>query len=377
MTSLAFTVDSALLNELGEKLVESVHIALNELVKNSYDADSTEVTVRFIEKESGGPEVHVIDNGTGMTFDDVTRYWMRIATTMKADSPYSDIFGRPKTGSKGIGRFSCRRLGNQLKLITIARKRGNGRNVVYEKTEVAFPWTKFKAGTEVTKIRCPGNTQTVTKAKTGTTLIIDGSEEDEWSKRGYDFLKRQLAVLVANRGQKRPGYKEDPGFNIYLDVPRYEVETKDLREELISAGWGTINAHVDEGNRAVCRLNAMGIGTKTIRSERRFPHLKGVKLAIGIIVDLKEQMRDISVLSKGTLRQILPKWGGVQIRYKGFRVYPYGDDDWLNIDYDRGLRRSKPKDELYAFAQTLRGIDPARTLLQLLSMRSHVGNGKE
>ena len=64
MTSLAFTVDSALLSELGEKLVESVHIALNELVKNSYDADSTEVTVRFIEKESGGPEVHVIDNGT-------------------------------------------------------------------------------------------------------------------------------------------------------------------------------------------------------------------------------------------------------------------------------------------------------------------------
>ena len=33
MAILKFSVDSALLNELGEKLVESVHIALVELVK--------------------------------------------------------------------------------------------------------------------------------------------------------------------------------------------------------------------------------------------------------------------------------------------------------------------------------------------------------
>jgi len=36
-----FTVDSALLGELGERLVTSVHIALTELVKNAYDADAT------------------------------------------------------------------------------------------------------------------------------------------------------------------------------------------------------------------------------------------------------------------------------------------------------------------------------------------------
>jgi hypothetical protein len=47
MPTLTFTVDSALLAELGEKLVESAHVALVELVKNSYDADATKVTVRF------------------------------------------------------------------------------------------------------------------------------------------------------------------------------------------------------------------------------------------------------------------------------------------------------------------------------------------
>ena len=66
--------------------------------------------------------------------------------------------------------------------------------------------------------------------------------------------------------------------------------------------------------------------------------------------------------------------GGVQVRHRGFRVYPFGDDDWLGLDHDRGLRKGKPKDELYAFAQSLKGIDPSRTLLTMLSMRNHVGN---
>jgi signal transduction histidine kinase len=46
----------------------------------------------------------------------------------------------------------------------------------------------------------------------------------------------------------------------------------------------------------------------------------------------------------------------------------------LEIDYDRGLRRGAPNDELFAFASTLRGVDPGRSLLNLLSMRSYVGN---
>lgn len=374
MGSLVFSVDSALLNELGEKLVETVHIALIELVKNAYDADSTEVAIRFIESESGGPEIHVVDNGTGMTFDEVKAYWMRIATTNKAEDNCSRIYGRPKTGSKGIGRFSCRRLGTRLRLDTIAKKEDENKKTIYEKTVVTFPWQKFKAGTEVTKISCPGSSEIIKEETTGTTLIISGNSNDEWNKRGYNYLKRQLAVLVANRGQRRPGYKEDPGFNIYLDVPRYEGKVKDLREELISAGWGTITAYVNKKHQAVCQLKAKGIGKKSITSQRKFEHLTGVSLKVGIIPENKGQMRDTSVLSKGTMRTFLPDWGGVQVRYKGFRVYPHGDDDWLDLDHDRGLRRGAVKNELSAFAQSLKGIDPKRTLLQLLSMRNHVGS---
>ncbi len=368
MAILKFTVDSALLNELGEKLVETVHIALVELVKNSYDADATNVTVKFIDDASGASELHIIDNGIGMNFDEVDNYWMRIATTNKANNNISQQFGRPKTGSKGIGRFCCRRLGRKLELITIGKQ---GKE--YQKTVVTFPWDQFVAGKEVTQVECPGERSTLDRGATGTTLIISNFT-DEWSTRGYNFLKRQLAVLVANRGTRREGFKEDPGFSITLEAPQFEGEVRDLRNDLINAGWGTIKGYVNKKGQAVCELDALGVGRRTITSAQTFPNLADVSLKVGILVDSKDQMKDPSVLSLGTLRQILPEWGGVQIKYRGFRVYPYGDDDWLDIDRDRGLRRTAAKDELFAFAQTLKGVDPGRALLNLLSMRNYVGS---
>src|SRR5713226_7352084 len=119
MAELVFTVDSALLSELGEKLVESAHIALVELVKNAYDADATQVGVKVLPDPPRGPVVQVTDNGSGMTFRDVQNYWMRIATPHKTTHELSERYGRPRTGSKGIGRFSCRRLGPRLRLLTV------------------------------------------------------------------------------------------------------------------------------------------------------------------------------------------------------------------------------------------------------------------
>jgi signal transduction histidine kinase len=370
VSHLVFSVDSALLSELGEKLVETVHIALVELVKNSYDADATEVVIKFRFQKKKGHEIYVIDNGTGMSFREVRNYWMRIATTVKQANRISRLYGRPKTGSKGIGRFCARRLGSHLQLITTAHVK-NGR---FEKTEVTFPWKRFKAGTEVTSIKCSGSSKTIDDRKTGTTLVISDSVKDEWKERGYKYLKRQLAILVANRGVRRKGFKEDPGFNIILDVPQFEGgDIKDLREEIIGAGWGTVSAKIDKRGHAACHLKALDIGEKNITSVEKFSHLAGVVLKVGIIPDKKEQMRNPSLLSKYNLRRILPNWGGVQVRYNGFRVYPYGDNDWLKIDRDRGRRIAKPTGELYTFAEKLRGVDPKRALLSLLSMRGHVG----
>jgi signal transduction histidine kinase len=372
---LRFTVDSALLRELGEKLVETVHLALAELIKNAYDADASMALVQFIQDEKGNEEIHIIDDGVGMNFQEVEKYWMRIATTNKSEHNISRKYGRPKTGAKGIGRFCCRRLGSRLKLITTGMEDRMFKvgTPVFQKTEVEFPWENFEPGTDVTEIECPGEQSIVTGGQTGTTLII-GDLTGQWNLKGYKWLKRQLAVLAANRGVRREGYEEDPGFNIMLEAPDLEGGVRDLREDLINAGWATLSTHINNKHQAVCELDALGIGRKTMISTQTFPNLKDVKLKLGILVDSRKQMRDTGVLSKGTLKDILPQWGGVQVRYQGFRVYPYGDDDWLKIDHDRGLRKRIPVKELYTFAQSLQGINPERVLLNMLSMRSYVGN---
>ncbi len=370
MAILKFSVDSALLNEIGEKLVESVHIALVELVKNAYDADATQVTVKIISDDSGGSEVHIIDNGSGMTKSDLDMYWMRIATTHKVAENTSPKYGRPRTGSKGIGRFCCRRLGHELSLTTIAKKH----RILFEKTEALFDWSIFKAGTNVSDIECKGTVTPLKGKNTGTTLKIR-SRKDEWKNYKYNFLKRHLAVLAANRGVAREGFQEDPGFNIRFIISDIDETVCDLRDNFLSAGWATLKGTVDKNGEAKYSLDAYKIGKKRITFNKIVPNLKGITFKIGIIPNRKDYWKDKTLFSKQKLKEILPNWGGVQIRFNGFRVYPYGDDDWLNIDHDRGLRKGTLKNNrLIKFAQKLEGVNSGRALLSLLSMRSHIGS---
>ncbi|MDY6989287.1 MAG: HAMP domain-containing sensor histidine kinase [Thermodesulfobacteriota bacterium] len=213
----------------------------------------------------------------------------------------------------------------------------------------------------------------VHKGKAGTTLVITGGDRWEWGLRGYNWLKRQLAVLVANRGAKRKGFKEDPGFDITLEAPDFTEKPRDLREDLVNAGWGTIDAHVLRNGMAKCTLKAIDLGSRRATGLKVYKHLSGVRLKIGILAADPNQIRDKSVLSKGTMSEILKEWGGVQVKRNGVRIFPYGDDDWLNVDADRGRRLGAPSKDLQLYAGKLDGVDPQRALLSLLSHKSYLG----
>jgi signal transduction histidine kinase len=304
-----------------------------------------------------------------MTHEEVKKYWMRIATTNKVQTNLSQLFGRYKTGAKGIGRFCCRRLGNNLRLETTAVIGVND----FETTIVDFPWEQFKPGDEVTSIKCNGDVFKNRYQKTGTTLIISGSQKDEWRNRGFDYVKRQLVQLVVNRGVRRPHFKEDPGFNIEIEANEKPIESKDLRQEALNAGWGTLTGKVDKMGTVIYELYALGIGEKSITGDNKHPELSGIKFAVGIFPLVKEQWRNPKIFLKQGMGNLLEEWGGVQVRLNGFRVYPYGDDDWLNIDKDRGLSKGAVQDGLALFAQKLK-LNSARVLLSMLSNRSYMGS---
>lgn len=376
LTEFTFSVDSALLRELGEKLVSTVHVALAELVKNAYDADATEVRVSISPAPQGGPTIIIEDNGTGMTPAEVANFWMRIGTANKVDQPTSKLYGRPRTGKKGVGRFACRRLGSRLVLETIA-KAGGSRTA---RTTVTFDWDKFAPGTTVESIPCEGQTETYSDIRpTGTKLVISNAEADEWQARGFDYLRRQLAVMAGNSGSVRKGFEVDPGFSVQLEAPGSEERPVDLREQIIDASWGTLEAEILEDGCALFTLHASGIGGKrTFRTSPRFGAILGAKLRVGILPAVKgEGVRDPALLANYVLTKLVEEWGGVQIRYNGFRMYPYGNpgDDWLNIDADRGRRLGRPgEDELFSFAASLQKLDASRVLLNMLGMRNYLGH---
>ena len=308
-----------------------------------------------------------------MTLEDVRSYWMRIATTNKAEHDTSELFGRKKSGSKGIGRFSCRRLGRKLSLKSTARiAKGQ-----FETTELTIDWDDYAAGTDVDKIDCEGTRTRSSTGETGTQLRITGGRTDEWSQRGWRVLKRRLILLVSNRGTRRRGYRKDPGFNVSLEAPDFEeAEVVDQREQLMEAGWGRLTLRVDRRGKARWELVAKRIGSKSLVLPEEYPDLCGTAADIAILPDRKAQFRDPKAVAIIDLRPTLKEWGGVHVRLDGIRVYPFGEgrDDWLYIERDRAIRKGSTEFQpIAALAAKLRGVDPTRAFLSMLSARSYVG----
>ena len=86
----AFTIESRIIREFGERLVKHPEVALLELIKNSYDADARTCTVDHDHPN----HLTVADTGHGMTLEEFLSGWMRIGTSSKESKPRSRTFGR-------------------------------------------------------------------------------------------------------------------------------------------------------------------------------------------------------------------------------------------------------------------------------------------
>lgn len=340
--ALRFTVDSQLMGELGERLVTRNHVALAELVKNSYDADASKITIEFCDYQDEGsdellPSIVLQDNGHGMRFTDVDAYWMRIATSNKARDPFSPVYGRPKTGNKGIGRFACQRLARDLVLTTVAKV---GQR--YERTKVVFNWADFVAGTTLTNIPCKYDTETLASGVPGTTLELIGLK-DAWLQRDFNTLRRSISWLTMAREVRRKDFEADPGFAIELQAEQFEQGEGLILEQLVDSGWGRLQGVVLGDGRASLKLHGNYLtGEKNWISDVKFPSLAGVSCDISLFAsgEAYHLVRNKRILTKYVLSQLREE-AGVRVYYEAFRVFPMGErgDDWLGLDHDAAARR--------------------------------------
>ena len=368
-----FQADSALLRELGERLVGQPHIALAELIKNAYDADATNCSVHI-----GHDEIVVEDNGHGMTKTEFLNHWMTIGTRHKQDRGQSQYFGRNVTGSKGVGRLSAQFLAHKLEITTVPRKRHT------RQLRALVDWDEAIEAGHLTEAEAfyrtePRNRSFPNGKPYGTCVIMQELTQD-WNERDIKDLGRQLWMMqspIADYGTLATDEEDENEFQIELssDIPgvedAFDSQMKIALKSYIALISGNISrgdngttAHVDVKFRDGERYSETYSADSLIDSaswEIRVFNLSG---------------RQPGGIDVKTAREYFEKFGGVQVYDAGFRLPYYGvDQDWLGIEFDHSHRRNK-SNLLPERLQVRRALNDLPTQGRLFGVVS-INTGKE
>jgi signal transduction histidine kinase len=372
---IKFTVDAALLSELGERLVGKPYIALGELVKNSYDADANNVSIRF-----GSDRIEIIDNGYGMDFKEFKSFWMRVGSQHKQQQRYSRNFQRPMTGSKGIGRLAVQFLAKEIGMRTVSDKNPNSEIQVYvnwAKAQKAGDLTEAIAKYRITEpsVEYPNG------SKQGTAIILSGLNQS-WDTEAITKLAQEIWPLQPPFRSARGGTLQEEAFEVNLDAPNADaVEHFKNQMEAVLDIWdaklnGRLISASNGGNRRVeiilefkkpekkifYEYDVNDYNLNSVEFEIRVFTLKG-KQSSGIIVD--------------EAREYFKNFGGIHVYDAGFHMPFYGtvESDWLRIQYDQASRISKSillPEEI----QVPRGLQFLPTISRIFGV-VHVDTAKE
>ena len=344
-----FKITPRIIAHLGEDLIKNESIAVLELVKNSYDAYATKVEIRFSDNE-----IIIADNGKGMSFDDLKNKWLFLGYSAKKDGTedadnedkqksYRDKIKRHYAGAKGIGRFSCDRLGKHLSLTTKSDNSQTVETIIVDWTDFEVDQKKEFAQIDVEHI----SQEKVTPifpldSETGTILKISDLNDEKlpWNRKRLLELKRSLEKLI------NP-LSETNDFVIEIICDNEIDEDKRVRDnngherdivngilknsisKILKLKTTQIDVRLDK-NYIYTTISDRGVDIYKIReSNTEFTKLENVKINLYFL--------NRSAKNNFTrLMGIEPvNYGSIFLFRNGFRIMPFGntgDDSW-GLDY--------------------------------------------
>jgi signal transduction histidine kinase len=360
---ISFDVKTGIKNIIGRDLITDDFIAIYELVKNAYDAHADYVTLTF-----KSDKLVIADNGKGMSRDDLKSKWFAVAYSAKKDGTEDkeevDGAGIPErsshlknlkskrfyAGAKGVGRFSCDRLGDQLELVT--RKDGEINihkvNVNWGQFEVdakqSFGAIKVPLDRYVGDIKFPQN-------KPHGTILRISKLNSVWTEGKLIELKRSLEKLInpfskgddfeveivaagfAGRDNDKPDNQKINGtirnsILKVLDIKTTQVNVKIKNDTIITKviDRGNLIYHIEEPNKQQELIDDLDISLYFLN--------RSAKIQFGKIMDIEPF-----------------NYGNVFLFKNGFRVQPYGnagDDSWgLDKNKQQGFGRYLGTRELF------------------------------
>lgn len=334
-TPLQFKISSALKNIIGSDLISDDFIAVFELVKNAYDAHASKVEITFENIYSDNAKIIIKDNGKGMNYDDLINKWLFVAYSAKREGTEEDSYDyrdkikvkRAYAGAKGIGRFSCDRLGGELYLETIKDEPNS-------KVETLLTqWDKFEGDIKEEFVNISVLHETISKSsyslKHGTVLEISNLKS-LWNKQKLLELKNSLAKLINPNNQ----FKEDE-FSIELVVldelenDKKEIEyhnkvngrIENLIFETIDLKTTKIVSSVSNKNDNVIKTSLYEAGQLIyeIIEENTFKDLFNVEMQLYYL----NRSAKVTFTKRMGINPV--QYGHVFVYKNNVRIYPYGE----------------------------------------------------
>lgn len=351
-----FDVKTGMKSIIGRDLITDDFIAIYELVKNSYDAYAKFVTITFLPDE-----IILSDNGKGMSNLDLKTKWFAVAYSAKKDGsedensrdvPHLNNLKSRRfyAGAKGVGRFSCDRLGNNLQLQT-KNSRDN------ELWEVNVDWNKFEEDAKQSfgdiKIPMEISDEKVSfpEGKPHGTILRISSLNSVWGEIKLIELKRSLEKLI-NPFSKNTDFKVEIIADNFIASDINRIDSQKINGVINNSILKVLDIKTTQINISV--KNAK-IVTKLIDRGNLIYHIEEVNENEELIDDLDISLYYLNRSAKinfGKIMDIEPvNYGNVFLFKNGFRVQPYGnvgDDSWgLDKNKTQGYGRFLGSRELF------------------------------
>lgn len=348
-----FRVSVGLKDLIGQDLITDDLVAVFELVKNSFDAHATEVQLTFEDDR-----LVIADNGKGMSRKGLLQKWLFVAYSAKRDGTEDNDYRHNLSakrqafaGDKGIGRFSCDRLGKRLSL---SSRFGSDPVQI-----LTVDWTRYehrpeKEFSSITVALADASefpdVPPPSGSTTGTILDIR-SLRSSWSREKFLKLRRGLAKLI------NPFETTQSRFKITLTVP--SQATEDANPARRARPGDCVNGTIENTLLELLKTKTTSVhvavsgstsSIETILEDRgkriyhtREPNSERDLHGVEMCADIYYLNR--SAKQTFARRMGLPsvKFGSLFLFRNGFRVFPIGEeyDDFFGLSRrkQQGMRR--------------------------------------
>lgn len=194
---LLLKFEPSTIEHLGVKMYSHIPPALAEIIANAYDACAEKVEVKLF--NGAEKKIIIIDNGCGMTFEEINDYFLRIGRNRRKENQTSTC-GRAPTGKKGLGKLALFGLGNVVEIITA--KNGEQVKFTLNYNEILNKQGQYKPITERILI--------ADKDISGTTITL------KELKHQSDFSASEYSISLARLFNFKDG--GDPPFNLFISL---------------------------------------------------------------------------------------------------------------------------------------------------------------